>query len=157
MKLAAFNATCPFEIGDKIKSRRRVKPGEAETFRLDPAAVVEEVHTITDIVCVHSVKNGTVTFLYELDNSGKLVHIAATPRPEQREAATQSGGVMLIAGDESGPLPPELAFKFPAAVRTITDVVCQHSTQTGETVFLYELDGRGPLVRLEAPPRKKRK
>lgn len=97
MKLAAFNATCPFEIGDKIKSRRRVKPGEAETFRLDPAAVVEEVHTITDIVCVHSVKNGTVTFLYELDNSGKLVHIAAT----------QSGGVMLIAGDESGPLPPE--------------------------------------------------
>lgn len=84
MKLAAFNATCPFEIGDKIKSRRRVKPGEAETFRLDPAAVVEEV-------------------------------------------------------------------------RTITDVVCQHSTQTGETVFLYELDGRGPLVRLEAPPRKKRK
>ena len=55
MKLAAFNATCPFEIGDKIKSRRRVKPGEAETFRLDPAAVVEEVHTITDIVCVHSV------------------------------------------------------------------------------------------------------
>lgn len=42
--------------------------------------------------------------------------------------------------------PPELAFKFPAAVRTITDVVCQHSTQTGETVFLYELDGRGPLV-----------
>lgn len=65
MKLAAFNATCPFEIGDKIKSRRRVKPGEAETFRLDPAAVVEEVHTITDIVCVHSVKNGTVTFLYK--------------------------------------------------------------------------------------------
>ena len=53
--------------------------------------------------------------------------------------------------------PPELAFKFPAAVRAITDVVCQHSTQTGETVFLYELDGRGPLVRLEAPPRKKRK
>lgn len=53
--------------------------------------------------------------------------------------------------------PPELAFKFPAAVRTITDVVCQHSTQTGETVFLYGLDGRGPLVRLEAPPRKKRK
>lgn len=74
MKLAAFNATCPFEIGDKIKSRRRVKPGEAETFRLDPAAVVEEEHTITDIVCEHSVKRG---------------------------------GVMLIAGDESGPLPPE--------------------------------------------------
>ncbi len=51
MKLAAFNATCPFEIGDKIKSRRRATPGEAEAFRLGPAAVVEEVHTITDIVC----------------------------------------------------------------------------------------------------------
>lgn len=107
MKFAAFNARCPFEIGDKIKTSRRVSPEEAGCFGLDPAAVVEEVHTITDIVCVHSVKNGTVTFLYELDNSGKLVHIAATPRPEQREAATQSRGVMLIAGDESGPLPPE--------------------------------------------------
>lgn len=49
MKLAAFNATCPFEIGDKIKSRRRVKPGEAETFRLDPAAVVEEVLSLIHI------------------------------------------------------------------------------------------------------------
>lgn len=92
MKYAEFKAVCPYEIGDKIKVIREER---------------EEVHTITDIVCVHSVKNGTVTFLYELDNSGKLVHIAATPRPEQREAATQSGGVMLIAGDESGPLPPE--------------------------------------------------
>jgi hypothetical protein len=106
MKLAAFNATCPFEIGNKIKSRRRATPGEAEAFRLGPAAVVEEVHTITDIVCEHSVKHGTVTFLYELDNSGKLVHIAAAPRPEQREAQTQSKGVTLIAEDESGPLPP---------------------------------------------------
>lgn len=53
--------------------------------------------------------------------------------------------------------PPELAFKFPTTVRTITDIVCQYSTRTGEIAFLYELDGRGPLVRLEAPPRKKRK
>lgn len=107
MKLAAFNATCPFEIGDKIKIRREIRGELAKRFRLIPATVVEEAHTITDIVCVHSVKNGTVTFMYELDNSGKLVHIAATPRPEQREAATQSGGVMLVAEDESGPLPPE--------------------------------------------------
>lgn len=78
MKLAAFNAVCPYEIGDKIVTGR-------------------EIH------------------------------------------------------------PPELAFKFPAAVRTITDIVCQYSAQTGEAVFLYELDGRGPLVRLEAPPRKKKK
>ena len=107
MKLTAFNATCPFEIGDRIKRRRRVTPGEAEAFKLDPAAVVEEVHTITDIVCEHSVKRGTVTFLYELDNSGKLVHIATATHPEQREAAKKSGGVTLIAEDESGLLPPE--------------------------------------------------
>lgn len=92
MKYAEFKAVCPYEIGDKIKVIQEER---------------EEVHTITDIVCMHYLKTGTVTFLYELDNSGKLVHIAATPRPEQREAATQSGGVMLIAGDESGPLPPE--------------------------------------------------
>ncbi len=26
MKLAAFNATCPFEIGDKITERREIHP-----------------------------------------------------------------------------------------------------------------------------------
>lgn len=31
--------------------------------------------TITDIVCMHSVKAGTVKFLYELDNDGRLVEI----------------------------------------------------------------------------------
>lgn len=75
MKLAAFNATCPFEIGDKIKSRRRATPGEAEAFRLDPAAVVEEVHTITDIVCQYSTQTGEAVFLYELDGRGPLVQI----------------------------------------------------------------------------------
>lgn len=85
MKFTAFNATCPFEIGDKIKSRRRATPGEAEAFRLDPAAVVEEVHTFTDIVCEHSVKNGTVTFLYELDGRGPLVRLEAPPRKKKRK------------------------------------------------------------------------
>lgn len=89
MKFAAFNARCPFEIGDEIKTRRRATPGEAEAFRLDPAAVVEEVHTITDIVCEHSVKHGTVTFLYELDDSGKLVHIAAAQRPQGQEGQAE--------------------------------------------------------------------
>lgn len=53
--------------------------------------------------------------------------------------------------------PPELAFKFPAAVRTITDIVCQYSAQTGEAVFLYELDGRGPLVKIQEALRRKRR
>lgn len=85
MKFTAFNATCPFEIGDKIKSRRRVTPGETETFRLDPAAVVEEEHTITDIVCMNYVRSGKTEFLYELDDSGKLVHIVAAQRHKRRE------------------------------------------------------------------------
>lgn len=110
MKLAAFNATCPFEIGDKIKSRRRVKPGEAETFRLDPAAVVEEVQTITDIVCMHHVKTGKVGFLYELDDSGKLVHIATAQRPERQGQQTenQKGEEKRCREIDSGCLlPPE--------------------------------------------------
>ena len=43
----------------------------------------EVTHTITDIVCQHSVKTGEILFLYELDNSGKLVVIAAA---EERRA-----------------------------------------------------------------------
>ena len=58
-------------------------------------------------------------------------------------------GPILKQHAKAPPHPPELAFRFPAAVRTITDIVCQYSAQTGEAVFLYELDGRGPLVRPE--------
>ena len=63
-------------------------------------------------------------------------------------------GDKIVTGREIHP--PGLAFRFPAEERTITDIVCQYSAQTGEAVFLYELDGREPLVRLEAPPRKKK-
>ena len=44
-----------------------------------------------------------------------------------------------------------------AEERTITDIVCQYSAQTGEAVFLYELDGRGPLVKIQEAPRRKRR
>ena len=46
-------------------------------------SVPQHLHTITDIVCQHSVKTGEILFLYELDNSGKLVVIAAA---EERRA-----------------------------------------------------------------------
>lgn len=55
MKFAAFNARCPFELGDKIR---------------DEAG---REHTITDIVALHSMKEMQVRFVYELDNSGKLL------------------------------------------------------------------------------------
>lgn len=56
MKTTAFSATCPFEIGDKIR-----------------VAVTGVQRTITDIACVHYVKSGKIDFLYELDNSGNFV------------------------------------------------------------------------------------
>lgn len=52
MQKAGFVATCPFEIGDRIQC------GSKQV-------------TITDILAVHSLKNHSVTFLYEFDNSGK--------------------------------------------------------------------------------------
>ena len=57
MKLTAFNASCPFEIGDKIK------------------IVTDETHilVITDIMCCHYIKSGTIEFRYELDNNNKYV------------------------------------------------------------------------------------
>lgn len=69
MKLAAFNAVCPFEIGDKIGLRKNACAVGGRTLDV----IVER--TITDIVCMHSVKDGTVKFLYELDNDGRLVEI----------------------------------------------------------------------------------
>lgn len=80
MKLAAFNATCPFEIGDKITERREIHP---TGLAFNGPVFTEVTHTITDIVCQHSVKTGEILFLYELDNSGKLVVIAAA---EERRA-----------------------------------------------------------------------
>ena len=64
MKFAAFNARCPFELGDKIR---------------DEAG---QEHTITDIVALHSMKEMKVRFVYELDNSGKLVNLVDGTRQE---------------------------------------------------------------------------
>ena len=57
MQAVTFVASCPFEIGDKIRAGKRV-------------------HIITDIVCMHHVKSGEIKFLYELDDSRKLVFLA---------------------------------------------------------------------------------
>ena len=47
MKLAAFNAVCPFEIGDKIGMRKNACAVGGRTLDV----IVER--TITDIVCMH--------------------------------------------------------------------------------------------------------
>lgn len=64
MKMAIFNARCPFEIGDKV-----IDGGTGRK------------KTITDIVCMHYVRNGRVEFLFEFDNSGNLVKILSEERP----------------------------------------------------------------------------
>lgn len=86
MITAQFNAFCPFEIGDKL---------------LDQSS--GRVHTITDIMCVHRVKTGTVKFRYELNNSGRFVELECVKR--QEKPSTRS--MTLVAADESGTLPPD--------------------------------------------------
>lgn len=78
MKLAAFNATCPFEIGDKIKERRRIHPAGLNFGNIPVYTDIE--HTITDIMCVHYIKSGKIVFTYELDNGGEFVQL----EPDQR-------------------------------------------------------------------------
>jgi len=65
MKLAQFNAYCPFEIGDKIRD------------------ITGRVHEITDIACVHYVHNGMVEFRFELDKSGKYAPIEVQDAPPE--------------------------------------------------------------------------
>lgn len=80
MVIAEFKARCPFEIGDIIKSRKMI-PSSADVKKFGfPRYIVEDTHTITDIVCMHSVKTGTVEFLYELDGHGPLVRLTDPPR-----------------------------------------------------------------------------
>jgi hypothetical protein len=53
MQFSAFNAFCPFEIGDNVQN-------------LDG-----KILTITDIAVVHYVRLKKVDFMYEFDNNGK--------------------------------------------------------------------------------------
>lgn len=86
MVTAHFNAYCPFEIGDKF---------------LDQSS--GRVYTITDIMCIHRVKTGTVNFRYELNDSGCFVELDCVKRQEE----PTSRPVALVAVDESSALPPD--------------------------------------------------
>jgi hypothetical protein len=69
MKIAAFNAVCPYEIGDRV---RMFKPVVINGVVVDHES---SEHTITDIQCIHSLKTGKVKFEAEFDNSGKYYAI----------------------------------------------------------------------------------
>lgn len=68
MQAAGFTAICPYELGDRI-----------EVAIIDGMAITEyprktgtALMTITDILAIHSIKRGTVTFLYEFDGKEQM-------------------------------------------------------------------------------------
>lgn len=75
MQMAAFNAVCPYEIGDKINA---VKAINGQMFSVGVA-------TITDIACTHYVKSGKVVFTYELDNCGQFAPLVDLRDQQKRD------------------------------------------------------------------------
>jgi hypothetical protein len=57
MQFSAFNAFCKFEVGDRVK--------DAEG----------NVMVITDIACVHYIKNRKIEFRFEFDKSQQYILI----------------------------------------------------------------------------------
>ncbi len=65
MQMQAFNAVCPYEIGDRIKvAIPAERTADGKMFSLQTA-------TITDIACTHYIKSGKIVFTYELNRSGQ--------------------------------------------------------------------------------------
>ena len=69
MKLAAFNAVCPYEIGDKVVIL------EAAGKNDNGVMYIQREGTITDTARTHYIKSGRVIFTYELNGSGKYERI----------------------------------------------------------------------------------
>lgn len=76
MKMEAFEAVCPLELGDKVAVREKQAEEIKEAYYIpDKQAVVlcgkVTLHTVTDIATLHFLKNHDVSFMYELDGSGR--------------------------------------------------------------------------------------
>lgn len=69
MKVAAFNAICPYEIGDRVVIIEKAERNENGVMYTQREGVV------TDIACTHYIKTGEVIFSYELNGSGKYERI----------------------------------------------------------------------------------
>lgn len=81
MKMAAFNAVCPYEIGDKIKVAIPAAAGKTADGQLFSVGVA----TITDIACTHYIKSGKIIFTYELNNSGQYAPLMDVKDALKRE------------------------------------------------------------------------
>ena len=96
MKMAVFKAVCPLEIGDKVAIKVSQAKGEAkEAYWLpaDRAVVISgtaAVHTVTDIATLHFLKKGDVSFMYELDESGKYEPLAVKLPVAEYDAALKA-------------------------------------------------------------------
>lgn len=75
MKLQAFNARCPLEVGDKVIIREEEKGMTAyytpENLKIPAELLGSGVECIiTDIAVIHFFREGKIQFQYELNNSG---------------------------------------------------------------------------------------
>lgn len=68
MQQAAFLVHCPYEIGDRVE----VAIVEGMGITGYPRKAGTALMKITDILTIHSLKKGTVTFLYELDGKKQM-------------------------------------------------------------------------------------
>lgn len=80
MQMTEFKAVCPLELGDRV-AVKEPRAGIKEAYYLpDGHAVVlcgaVTLHTVTDIATLHFLKNHDVSFMYELDGSGRYEPLA---------------------------------------------------------------------------------
>lgn len=68
MQAAGFTEFCPYELGDQVEVA--IIDGMGITGY--PRKAGTALMTITDILAIHSIKRGTVTFLYELDGKKQM-------------------------------------------------------------------------------------
>ena len=77
MKKVAFKAICPLELGDTVAVKApetAEEPREAYYLSNGHIATLSgtvEIHNITDIVTLHFLKTNDISFMYELDGSGR--------------------------------------------------------------------------------------
>ena len=68
MQQAVFMAHCPYELGDIVA----VAIIEGIAITGYPRRLGTAEMQITDIITEHSLKNGTVSFIYELDGKKRM-------------------------------------------------------------------------------------
>lgn len=95
MQYAAYKAHCPYELGDVVEVA--IVEGMAVTGYPRHTGTARMV--ITDIVTEHSLKLGTVRFLYELDNKKRFELI---PWQELTKSNTKQRRLGVVTDSDTG-------------------------------------------------------